>query len=681
MKALKDPDLYIRVAAIDALGAIGDVSALNALTELLVDESALIRAHAADAVAQITPQQAKAYQIRRYEKDLADSSRQVRTQAFAALASLSPEQSANYKKRLAIANLSDADESTRVMGAEALREVGDGDSVEALILAFNDPSRLVRSNAATALGGISARLGGDAITGAVDALIAALNDEQLSPAAINALIQIGAPATNALVISLESDSAATRAAAAAILGQLQPDKAHAYQVQRSMNDLKDPEVTVRAQAAVRLSELGDPAAAPVLVKALADQDNRVQQNAAIALGRVGEPAIDAVLPALRDGNPSVRWHAILAVKEIAAKLEANARLQPAIDPLAAALKDSDDSIRIAAAEALKRIGVSASQKIAALLNAEGATARAAAAALLTELEPDMAHAYQRIRYARDLKDRDPMVRSLAAQALGSVGNAETADALVAALKDADAAVRRNATNALAQIGESAITPLMNALNDEQPTARWHALMALGGIAERLEDAISMQPAVESIAALLRDPNKAVRAAAINTLGKIGRPAADTLIAMLGDADSVVRSGATKALGQMGDAATEPLAAALSNPKSAVRQNAAAALGMISPDTADWRQVARYINDLKDGDPIVRAAAAKMLGIMGGTRAVEPLISALADADYRVRLNAAEALGDLNDKRALDALELARKDQVKAVEEAAKNAIDRLKRLP
>ena len=713
IKILKDPEPYVRIAAVDALGKIADESSLSTLTALLEDDDALIRAHAAEAVSKILPAQGKKYQIRRYEKDLVDAEQQVRSQAFTALTSLVPEKSVTYRRQFATANLSEADALTRLNAIQTLAEIGDGDTADALIPMLKDANALVRASAINALGAIAGRVGIGTLEIPVDTLIGVLSGEdaqgqtsasellvRIGPDAVpglvtaletpdgtvntvvlNTLTRIGSLATDALVNALAAENAATRAAAAMALGQIHPERARDYQVQRALNDLADANAALRAQAATQLGELESTAAVAPLVKALADQDSRVQQSAALALSRIGDPSIDPLVPMLGHGNPSVRWHATFALKEIAGRLEANARLVAAIEPLISNLKSADSALRDMTAEALRRIGKPASEKVATLLTAEDATTRATAVSLLATLEPDMAYAYERIRYVKDLKDSNSGVRAVAAQALGTVGNAETTDALVAALGDTDARVRRNATNALVQLGESAIEPLTNALTDASPTTRWHALVALGGIAQRLEDTISMQPAVDNIAALLRDTNRAVRSAAIGALAQIGRPAADALITMLGDIDTGVRSGATKALGQMGDTVTEPLVATLSNPKSAVRQGAAAALGMISPDRAEWHQVTSYVNDLKDADPIVRIRAAKMLGVLGGTRAVEPLISALADADYRVRLNAADALGGLNDKRAIDALELARKDQVKAVEEAAKNAAERLKRLP
>lgn len=52
---------------------------------------------------------------------------------------------------------------------------------------------------------------------------------------------------------------------------------------------------------------------------------------------------------------------------------------------------------------------------------------------------------------------------------------------------------------------------------------------------------------------------------------------------------------------------------------------------------------------------VRREAAKALGKIGDTRAVEPLIQALRDEDWEVRSGAARALGEIGDARAVEPL--------------------------
>jgi len=80
---------------------------------------------------------------------------------------------------------------------------------------------------------------------------------------------------------------------------------------------------------------------------------------------------------------------------------------------------------------------------------------------------------------------------------------------------------------------------------------------------------------------------------------------------------------------------------------------------LDPVAAD---VDKMIQNLNDTSPSVREAAAKSLGKLNDSRAVEPLILALKDTYYWVRWAAAESLGELNDTRAVEPLILALKDK-------------------
>jgi HEAT repeat protein len=68
-----------------------------------------------------------------------------------------------------------------------------------------------------------------------------------------------------------------------------------------------------------------------------------------------------------------------------------------------------------------------------------------------------------------------------------------------------------------------------------------------------------------------------------------------------------------------------------------------------------------IQALRDDNGSVRESAAKTLGNINDTRAVEPLIQVLSDNDSVVRDYAAQALGDLGDTMAVKPLIQALKD--------------------
>jgi HEAT repeat protein len=98
--------------------------------------------------------------------------------------------------------------------------------------------------------------------------------------------------------------------------------------------------------------------------------------------------------------------------------------------------------------------------------------------------------------------------------------------------------------------------------------------------------------------------------------------------------------------------------------SATRAKAARVLGVIG----DTRSVVPLMRSLKDPDRSVRFTAAESLGRIGDAKAVEQLAEALTDKDWYVRLHAAAALGDIGDSRAVEPLTQALKDEEKAVRE-------------
>ena len=67
-----------------------------------------------------------------------------------------------------------------------------------------------------------------------------------------------------------------------------------------------------------------------------------------------------------------------------------------------------------------------------------------------------------------------------------------------------------------------------------------------------------------------------------------------------------------------------------------------------------------------------------LGRIGGDRAIEALITIfLQDDDWAVRMRAAEALGNIGDERAIEPLTAALEDWDPDVQEAAREALDKI----
>ncbi|NEU72665.1 PBS lyase [Hassallia byssoidea VB512170] len=260
-----------------------------------------------------------------------------------------------------------------------------------------------------------------------------------------------------------------------------------------------------------------------------------------------------------------------------------------------------------------------------------------------------------------LQNKNPKVRSSAADALGKIGEkaASATPALAEALKnDNEAYVRSSAAQALGRIGKeaaSATPALAEALKNDNDYVRSSVAYALESIGK---EAASATPA---LAEALKNDNDYVRKSAAQALGKIGEKAASATPALAEalkkDKEAEVRKSAADALGKIGEkaaSATPALTEALKNDKQAgVRSSAASALGSISEKAAS--AVPALIEALKnDKQAGVRQYAAVALGRIGekAASAVPALIEALKkDRNTKVRSNAADALSSIGKEAA------------------------------
>lgn len=110
-----------------------------------------------------------------------------------------------------------------------------------------------------------------------------------------------------------------------------------------------------------------------------------------------------------------------------------------------------------------------------------------------------------------------------------------------------------------------------------------------------------------------------------------------------------------------------------------RRSAVMKLGMMGGDEA-LRALIRIIENEYE-DLIVRGRAALMLGNMGDTRAVGPLIKALDAPGYQIPLNAAQSLGKLGDNRAVEPLLFLVENSKDRLRDTALEALKRLGHTP
>ncbi len=161
-----------------------------------------------------------------------------------------------------VAALKDDDSMVRDQATTALVETG-APAVEALVAALQDVDLDVRIRAARALGAIQ-----DAAAfenaGAVEALVGLLKDESMSYHAGQALLEIGGPAVESLIATLQDDNPVIRFRAAQVLEEIDDERA----VEPFLNAFKNEDMAVIVGAYGFYIRRGEPGSETVLIRAL-----------------------------------------------------------------------------------------------------------------------------------------------------------------------------------------------------------------------------------------------------------------------------------------------------------------------------------------------------------------------------------------------------------------------------
>jgi cyclophilin family peptidyl-prolyl cis-trans isomerase/HEAT repeat protein len=243
------------------------------------------------------------------------------------------------------------------------------------------------------------------------------------------------------------------------------------------------------------------------------------------------------------------------------------------------------------------------------------------------------------------------------------------------LSSKDAAVRKRAALAAGRIGAEAAVPVLAEmlLTDKEPDVREMAAFALGE-AESAGGGYAL-------VSVLKDSNKPARARSVEALGKITAALANATPAQTGaekkpdDRLEAFRSAILEALKFEDSRRSNPDRLAIMLGLTAVlraRPDGAGPVVVKFLDYPDSSIVATALNTmarlrlkdsnervrqlLKDGDPIVRANAARVIGAAEHKEAFDDLLAkALNDSDLRVRVSAIRALASLKDPRAVEPL--------------------------
>jgi hypothetical protein len=163
------------------------------------------------------------------------------------------------------------------------------------------------------------------------------------------------------------------------------------------------------------------------------------------------------------------------------------------------------------------------------------------------------------------------------------------------------------------------------------------------------DALTLLGGGEPVAApLLRDRSSYVRAQAAEwAVQHPTRPVLSALLDLLDDPDPTVRFAAADAVLRMGPAVVGAIAARLAEHADAERTDAGTVrLLQVAAGIRDPVFIKPALRLSRVEDPVVRARAVALLGLVGGEAAVARAQEMLHDGDPRARTAAARALGNL-----------------------------------
>ena len=384
---------------------------------------------------------------------------------------------------------------------------------------------------------------------------------------------------------------------------------------------KDP--LVRIAAAKALQQVGDSQATKSLTLALDDENELVRREVVIAIGAIADPeTVPYLLRAEISGNQGdfevleEKWKRSLRPTINSLIIDALAKIGPAaVAPLCASLQDEKVRTRLRSAKVLGMIGDRRAVEplISALQDADRSVRWEAVLALVKLKDPRAIHPLiQGLKKHEDmdkfsnalvtfgetavdplivaLEDENWVVSGAAARALGEIGSTKAIGPLIPLLSGKTMSAV-SASDALLKIGPPAVGPLVSALKDEN--------MKIGSVAYLLGK-IGEKEATIPLTEILHHEcenhleNENIRSEALQALGRIGDGRAVPALVEIAqeEKDSRVGRAAVKSLVEIGKPAVGPLVSLLQNPARQARQLACETLKAMGwePDTDQTRLI-------------------------------------------------------------------------------------------
>ena len=567
------------------------------------------------------------------------------------------------RERALAERLASADEDTRLGAAQTFARDESLEPAQSLLGALKDESWRVRR---VAVEGLSRRAAPDAIA----ALLASVRENHHHLGLLNSALQVLAMSDvdtlSPLVEFLNGEDADLRMQAALALGEQRDVRA----VPALVGALEDPDTNVRYHVIEALGKLRAAEAADALVGVAETRDFFLAFPALDALAHIGDARVASRVVALLEDE---------LLREAAADVLGQLGDEETVAPLAALL-NTTDAPTLVVARALAALhdrfekqygeGAYISDLSRAAINPTGAQN------LLGALDDSGAEELRPLALVVGWLEGAAVERALTrllghvdargevVEALVRHGSGVT-ELLVEQLGSEDLEIRKAAVVALGRIGDARAAPALVGVLEEDPELVIPAADALAKIGD--------PHAFEALLALVGDPNAGVRQAVVGALNSLGSPSMPgRVLPLLSDPDPNVRESAVKVAGYFGyPECAELLLERCRDEDERVRRAAIEHL----PFLEDERATPALVHALRQETPRVRAAAAGAMALAEGPEVSASLIEALGDEDSWVRYFAARSLGRLRIAESTDALAgLARDDKANHVRIAAVEAL-------
>jgi HEAT repeat protein len=307
--------------------------------------------------------------------------------------------------------------------------------------------------------------------------------------------------------------------------------------------LSDLDEDLREIAAFALARRGELVALEQVL--MTPQRTAGTNDSARALAQIGAPAVDPLILALSDADRPefARINAATALGEIGDEL--------ALEPLIATLRYETPAIRLAAAQALGDLKHPGSvEALLMALEDKAPEVRRSAIWSLSVIGDE--RAFDGLARIASNSAVDPRLRSIGGFALGRLDQERAIPIFSSML--ADDAVISSLDPMLVSMGTAAIPPLLEAAQSENQTIRFTALRFLNRYIQRERD----PRIVEFLASVLHVDDLDMRRAAAMMLGRAGDARAiNTLVEALGHWSISERISAAHYLAKIGDARALP----------------------------------------------------------------------------------------------------------------------------